>query len=182
MNIDELNTWISTDDGRKWLDEQKRGLIEKRDELLQKVKELNEDHRKATDQVNDLTNTLTQERESYRKEIIDREVSSFVDRHVVPGLREGARALFSSIDIDVKADGQQRIPIVGKESLQGLPIEGDIPESMSLRDYLDAWSKTEDAKSYLKAPDNSGGGARGSWDAPSEPTEDAFTKAVLEKL
>jgi hypothetical protein len=37
MDLQELEKWIATDEGIKWLDGQKKALIEKRDELLAKV-------------------------------------------------------------------------------------------------------------------------------------------------
>lgn len=38
MNIDELNQFIETDEGRSWLEGQKKPLIDKRDELLGELK------------------------------------------------------------------------------------------------------------------------------------------------
>ncbi|WP_319476850.1 hypothetical protein [Marispirochaeta aestuarii] len=182
MNIEELNKWIETPEGRSWADGLKAPLIAKRDELLQKVKDLNEEHRTAAQQVNDLTETLARERGDMRDTLIDREVSEFVDRHVVPGLRQGAKALFTGLDVTVKADGKQRIPIVSKESLKGLPIEGDLPEGLPLRDYLETWGKTEEAKAYIAAPYNTGGGAHGGFNPPKKTEVDTFTEEVLKHM
>jgi hypothetical protein len=38
MNTDELNQFIETDDGKAWLESQKKPLIDKRDELLSEIK------------------------------------------------------------------------------------------------------------------------------------------------
>jgi len=182
MNIEELNAWVETPEGKAWADGLKKPLLDKRDELLQKVKDLNEEHRTAAQQINDLTETLARERGDMRNTLIDREVSDFVDRHVVQGLRQGAKALFTGLDIEVKADGKQRIPIVSKESLKGLPIEGDLPEGLPLRDYLETWAQTEEAKSYLAAPGNSGGGARGGFSPPNKTEVESFTEEVLKHM
>lgn len=184
MDREQVEKWIETTEGAAWLNEHKRGLIEKRDELLQKVKDLNEEHRKATQQVNDLQSTLAQERDAVRATLVDREVSSFVDRHVVPGLREGAKALFTGLDVTVAADGKLRTPVVSKDNLAGLLQAGEeAPDGLPLGEYLDRWSKTDEAKAYLSAPQNSGGGAKGG--VPTSPNSSgstAFEKAVLERM
>ena len=184
MDLKELETWIETAEGKTWADGLKKPLLDKRDELLTKVRELNESHTQTVSQVNDLTETLAKERTDSRRELIDRELSGFVDQHVVPGLREGAKALFTGLDIEVKADGQQRVPHVSKENLKGLPIEGEVPDGLPLREYLETWAKTDEAKDYLKGSGSTGGGAHGStYHGPtSTQEEDAFTAAVLAKM
>ena len=40
MKIEELEEWVKTEEGQKWLDEKKRPLMEKRDQLLDELQNL----------------------------------------------------------------------------------------------------------------------------------------------
>jgi hypothetical protein len=185
MDIGKLNEWVKSEEGQAWLNEHKKPLIDKKDELLGKLKTLNEGHSKTVQELNDATALLDQERAATRATLVKQAVDFFVSQRVAQGMEDGARALLSSVDVSVRADGLLRVPIVGKENLEGLSFEGDPPDSLPLQDYLEAWSQTEGAKAYIKAPGNTGGGAHGGFSRP-RPTDaaaaDDFAKAVLDKL
>ena len=185
MDVKELNEWVKSEEGEAWLNEHKKPLIDKRDELLAKLKTLNEGHGKTVQELNDATALLDQERAATRATLVKQTVDNFVSQRVAQGMEDGARALLSSVDVSVKADGPLRVPIVGKENLEGLSFEGDPPDSLPLQDYLEAWSQTEGAKGYIKHPGNTGGGAggiRGGYDPPKKPEVETFEKAVMERM
>ncbi|SIP92971.1 hypothetical protein SAMN05920897_101318 [Alkalispirochaeta americana] len=161
MDPKELESWIETNEGAAWLNGLKAPLLAKRDELLAKNRELSERLTEATQKVNDTSGLLQAERDAIRSTLVNREIDGFVSRNVVPTMSEVARTMLSSrIDAEVKADGQHREPHVSKETAKDFLLENE--ESISLREYLTRWSSSEEAKNFLLAPHNSGGGARGS--------------------
>jgi len=185
MDVNELNEWIRTDEGQTWLNEQKKGLIDKRDQLLASQKELNEQLKTAIQRADDAEKMLKDERGAIHSTVVGNTLDHFITGRVAPQYREAAKALLTGrLDTTVKADGQQRIPMVGKDNLKDLPLkdgEDGLPDQMPLTDYLDRWTMTEEAKAYLPAPDNSGGGARGGSSIPNVNADD-LQQQVLQHM
>lgn len=183
MNLSELNEWLETDEGRQWLEDQKKPLLEKRTELLANVKSLNERLREATQRADDAEGTLKTEREAFRSTLVNNTFDQFIEERVATSFREGVKSLLSGrLTIDIEANGPQRTPVV-TDGINSLPLkdgETELPQRVTLSDYLDRWQETEEASGYLRAPANVGGGV-GPATPEASPVTD-FERRVIEHM
>lgn len=156
------------------VEEATNGLIKKRDELLNEVKTLRknseikpEDYQALKDEndaLNDklaetgkalklaqsdtekATKALQAESAAVSKMLIDNGLTeAMTAAGVKPELAKAAKALFAS-QATIKADGETRAAVIGDKSLS---------------DFVSEWSKTDEGKHFVSAPENSGGGANG---------------------
>jgi hypothetical protein len=175
---EQVEEWLQTEEGSAWLEEKKQPLINKRDELLQKVKSLTGDLQQATQSADGANDLLQRERDAVKKLVVDHRLESLMDEaRVNPSLKNALRTkLENEYTFEVKADGQDRYAVV-KDS------EGN---ENRLDEFMKNWADTqqnEEAKSWLMAPHNTGGGARN--DSPSSSRsseEEEFVKALSERM
>lgn len=157
MNREAVRDYLTdNDEGRALLEELKAPLLQKRDELLAKVKTLNERLSDAVRRADGADELLAREREAVQHMAVDEALRRELGRvKVHPGHIEAVEALIKArSDIAVKADGQRRYAVIR---------EGD--EETPLSEWLDSWADSEEGKGYVLARDNSGGGAIGSGDS-----------------
>ena len=149
MTREEANEFIKSEEGAAWLNEQKAGLLSKRDELLGTVNKLTAQVTESGQRVHDAEALLTQEREAMRRLVVDGELDRLLTTHnVLAQHREAVKLLVQAHnDITVKADGQQRTAVIGDKSLA---------------DFMNEWAQTDAAKHYIAAPLSGGGDALGS--------------------
>ena len=159
------------------VDEATGGLIAKRDELLGEVKKLRkgqeikpEEYQSLKEENDELQEKLT----ASQKQIKDstkalealqlqfKEESGFTQKLLIdngltdallkagvkPELTKAAKALFAS-QATIKIDGAERSAIIGDKSIT---------------DFVAEWSKSDEGKHFVAAPNNTGGNAQGGRD------------------
>jgi hypothetical protein len=171
MDLNELNSWLLTDEGAAWLESQKQPLINKRDELLSTIRNTNGklvelDQRSAAAE-----KSLSEERAILSTVLVDKELASLlksanVFETVIPGTVAELKERYA---IRVKADGLNRIAC---GMVQGADGEG---KETSLADIVSTWSKTPEAKKVILET-NQGGGAPGSNSHRRTPQADSLGK------
>jgi len=156
------------------VNEATKGLIAKRDELLNEVKKLRKDSQidpadyqrlkdendQLTDKLNETTKAAKAAQTEAEKErklresesvyvqklLIDNGLSEALSKvGVKPELSKAAKALFAG-QAQVKVDGDNRSALIGDKPLA---------------DFISEWSKSDEGKHFVLAQTNSGGGAQG---------------------
>ena len=162
MKIEEVEEWAKTEAGAKWLEEKKRPLTEKRDQLLNELADMKKRLADATEQGNALDGKL----KGYLENLTNAHVLNILDGKVVK--KDGKGNL-----PDVLPDAELREFVRGKieklAELDGGLIAGiddsgaftlATKDGKGFADYYEEWTGTDAAKSFL-ANHCTGGGARG---------------------
>jgi len=154
MDVNQLNTWIETEEGKQWLDSQKSGLVNKRDELLEALKQstaklAEQDQRSAAAEA-----LVKEERAALTTALVDGELvrllkSANVFEAVVPAT---VALLKESHAIQIKANGPNRKASGTVKGADGTESE------LGLADIVSAWCRTPEAKQVIRNG-NTGGGA-----------------------
>jgi hypothetical protein len=59
MDIKELELWLETEPGKQWLEAQKKGLLDKQAELLEKVTKGNAENKTLNERIMNLESELS---------------------------------------------------------------------------------------------------------------------------
>lgn len=157
MKIEELEKWIETDEGKKWLEEKKKPLIEKRDQLLDELvvykKRLTDETEKGNALEGKITGYLVNLKNAHCKNIFD-DVQTFKTK--VLDDKDLRQFVLNKIEKIAEADGGLN-PIIDDNGAFKLATA----DGKEFADYYKEWITTEGAKAFL-ANLNSGGGALGS--------------------
>ena len=150
MDVNELNLWVETSEGKAWLESQKQPLLLKRDELLSELKSASGKLSELELRSKQTENILTEERTALTSALVDQELTRLLKQRniyesVIPSV---AATLKETYGISIKADGPNR---------KAYGTDGKEAE-LSLNDIVSAWSKTPEAK-QVTPHSNSGGGA-----------------------
>jgi hypothetical protein len=153
MNIQEIETWLATEEGTKWLEEKKAPLLTKNKELLESIHAANGRVTDALRAQQDAEKLLSDERGLTEKLAVDEALAADLrNQGVFPQAIPGVVAeIKQAYGLTVTSDGQGR-KVSGKNS-QGLPVD----LVTATREYL----STPDGKA-VQLNGNSGGGANGS--------------------
>jgi hypothetical protein len=157
MDIQELEKWVTEgDEGKAWLENQKRPLLIKRDELLAALKESNaklaeQDQRSAA-----AADELSQERAALSAVLVDGALASLLkNAHVFEVLiPEVVNSLKNAHGITVKASGADRMAVGTLKDKDGNETEA------GLDTIVKAWAELPGSKNVIQNMNN-GGGARG---------------------
>jgi hypothetical protein len=158
MDINELNSWLLTDEGKQWGDQFKAPLLNKRDELLSQIKDSNAkltewDQRSAA-----YENSLSEEKAIVEKFVVDKELQSLLEKaFVFEGLIPNViQSLKNAYGITVKASG-------GDRKASGMIKDNDGNEKeIDLAAIVDNWKQKPENKA-MQACTSTGGGATGSF-------------------
>ena len=143
MDPDEVREFLKTDEGKQLAEEIKAPLLAKRDELLTENKRLGEQLTSQTQRADDSEKLLTDERSALHSHVVDTELDRLMDEHgVLSRARESLRsAIKSQNEIKLEtADGGARVPKVANGETE-----------VTLSEYMQNWSQSEEAKSFLPA-------------------------------
>lgn len=157
MKIEDVEKWVETDEGKKWLDEKKKPLIEKRDQLLDEVAVYKKRLTDVTEKGNALEGKLTGYLENLKKahcENIFNDVQTFKNKVIDD--KELRTFVLSKIEKTAEADGGLIADIDDNGQFKLATADGK-----EFADYYREWTQTEGAKSFLLNL-SCGGGARGS--------------------
>lgn len=154
------------------IEEATSGLVKKRDELLNEVKTLRknseikpEAYQALKEEIDALNEKLSENSKALKlaqtdtekankalqaesaavsKMLIDNGLTEAITAAgVKPELAKAVKALFAS-QATIKADGETRAALIGDKSI---------------KDFVTEWSKSDEGKHFVAAPENSGGGA-----------------------
>jgi hypothetical protein len=163
MTREEVLKYLQEDEqGKALLEELKKPLVAKRDELLGSIKDLTSKLAAAEQRKADADRLLIDERQAVRLMAVDQELERQFKRLEIPKTHWAALSahLKAHHEIELKANGQQR-----EAQIKGQKIS----------EFLDVWKHTDEAKALLPAPVNTGGSAEGS-------SESAEIQSFEEKL
>jgi len=152
MDLNELNEFIKTDEGVSWLEEQKKPLLQNRDNLLTELKSTSSKLSETEQRLVQTENGLSEERHAMSKLLIDDALTALLKKAGVFDqlLETTAKSIKERYALTVKADGNNR---------QAVGMNDD--NEIALVDLVDHWSKLNEAKQVIENR-NTGGGAQGS--------------------
>jgi len=173
MNIDELNTWILSEEGKAWADGLKQPLIAKRDELLENLRQANGKTAEALRAKADLEGLYSAERQAVEKTVVDGELSRLLKnaRVMEPAIPGILAELKEAHGLAVKADGPNRIASGKVKGPDGAEREAGLDE------IVKSWTETPAAKNVILIPGSSGGGSWGG-SRPAMP----YTRETIAKM
>jgi hypothetical protein len=157
MDSKELEKWLETDEGRNWIEAQKKPLLDNRDSILGELKAANGKLSALGQRLSETENTLQSERAVTSKYLIDNDLIALLRKAnvfevAIPHTLETLKAAYS---LSVKADGDNRKAIGVLKDEKGNDIEA------GLSDVLADWVAKPLSKCFIQNR-NAGGGALGS--------------------
>ena len=157
MKREEVEAWLETEEGKKWLEEKKEPLIKKNEQLLEEVTGIKKRLADATEKGNALEGTINNYLERLKKEFCSNcfdDYSTFKD-FLIPN-KELREFVLSKIEKLAEADGGL-IPSINDTG----EFQYSTADGKNFKEYYSEWLKTESAKSFISNP-STGGGAKGS--------------------
>jgi hypothetical protein len=156
INIDELNTWIETDEGKQWADILKSGLMNKNNELLAAIHKSDADMAGISQRLTEAEGNLENERAYIKSVIVDQALEALLnDRHyfktIIPHCIETIKNAYG---VNVRADGAGRSAVGTVKDAEGNDKQISLSECF---EHFDNIPENHD----MCPPRNSGGGAPG---------------------
>jgi len=157
MDITELETWIKTDEGKAWIEAQKKSLLENKDSILRELKKASGEYSELERRFKEIENTLMAEKAVTSKYLIDNELTRLLKQanvfeDIIPRTVDTIKTAYG---LTVKADGDNRTVIGVLKDKNGKDAEA------TLEAVVKAWTEDPYSKYFIKNV-NSGGGAMGS--------------------
>jgi len=144
MNLQELETWLKTDGGAAWLENQKKPLLEKRDELLEKVKTGNA----SIEQLNQRLASL--ESDLHKEQAVNREV--LLSRPLAEKLKQ--KGVFEVLVPELSKTIAETYGLqLANGNAIGKVKEGGKETELTLDQIIETWSKSEASKDCFKPQD-----------------------------
>ena len=156
VDINELNEFVKTEAGNKWLEEQKKPLLINRDNLLAELKTANGRLSETEQRLVQTAKELSADRSELSKHLIDRELSDLLlNNHAIETFIPLTVQKLKEVNgLTVVADGDDR-----KVTSKG----ADGKETpATLRDIVSEWCNDRQNWHLIKGDLNRGGGAPGS--------------------
>jgi len=156
MDLKELNSWVETDDGKQWLEAQKKGLLDKNSELLDSLHKSNADMAELGRRLAAAESSLEAEKAFVSCQLIDQKLEALLNnkrffKTIIPHCIE---RLKNGYAITVKADGENRAAMGTIKDAEGNE------KQLSLAECFEHWSQLPDNHD-LTPPQNMGGDATG---------------------
>jgi hypothetical protein len=172
MDVLELEKWVESDEGKAWLESQKRPLLIKRDELLTELKSASGRLSELELSSKQTESILSEERAALAAVLVDQGLVSLLkEKRIYDSVIPSVTAMLKeTYGITVKADGPNRMACGRTKETDGKESE------ISLADIVSTWSKTLEAK-QVTPNNNSGGGT-----PPGRFTFNSSTVPELQKL
>ena len=144
MDLKEIEKWLETEQGKQWLETQKKGLIDKNNELLEKLKTANGELEKANGNIQKLESDLTQSQAVISDTLLSKPLAQKLKEKgvfevLIPNL---TKTILESYGLHI-ADGNA----VGKVNKDGKETE------LTLDQIIESWSKSDRAKDCFKPVD-----------------------------
>jgi len=144
MDLQELEKWIATAEGSKWLEGQKKPLLDKRDELLEKVRTGNAGIEQLNQRIASLESDLSKEQTVNREALLSRPLDEKLKQKgvfevLIPEL---SKTIAEAYGLRL-ADGNA----VGKVNENGKETE------LTLDQIIESWAKNDSAKDCFRPQD-----------------------------
>jgi len=157
MDLKELEKWLETDEGRDWIEAQKKPLLENRDSILSGLKKASGEYSELERRFKETENTLMAEKAVTSKYLIDNELTRLlkeadVFEEFIPRI---ADTIKTAHGLTVKADGNNRTVIGVLKDKKGKDAEA------TLEAVVKAWTEDRFNWGHIRNG-NQGGGATGS--------------------
>jgi hypothetical protein len=142
MDLKELNSWVETDEGKQWLEGQKKPLLDKRDELLEKVKAGNASIEQLTQRVASLESDLSKSQAVNNSVLLEKPLmEKLQNKGVFPVL---IPSLVKSLSKTYGLCIQDGNAVTGKVK------EGDTKKALNIDQIIEHWSKSDSAKDCFR--------------------------------
>lgn len=144
MDVKELEKWLDTDDGKKWLEVQKKGLLDKNAELLEKLKDANGKADTLNERIRILESDLVKEQGATKELLISKPLAEKLEKMGVYKILipELSKTITETYGLQI-ANGNA----IGKVKEDGKETE------LNLDQIIDAWAKSDSAKDCLRPQD-----------------------------
>jgi len=144
MDLKELNSWVETDEGKQWLSSQKKGLVDKNSELLEKLKKANGELETANGNIQKLESDLSKNQAVIKDTLLSKPLTEKLNaKGVFPVLLpELVKRLSDTYSLSIQ-DGNAagKMTIDGKETV------------LTLDQVLEHWGASDQAKDCFKPVD-----------------------------
>ena len=155
MDVKQLEKWLETEEGRNWIEAQKKPLLENRDSILSELKEASGKLSEMGQRLMETENTLMSEKAVTSKYLIDTDLTALLRKanvfeNVIPHTLETLKAAYG---LSIKTDGDNR-KAIGVLKREGKEIEAGLPEIVA------DWATQPLSKHFIMNM-NTGGGATG---------------------
>jgi hypothetical protein len=157
MDLNELNSWLETNEGKEWGEQFKTPLLNKRNELLSQIKDSSAKLSEWDQRSAEWEKSLLEEKAIVEKYVVDKELQGLLKNANVfeTLLPEVVKSLKNAYGITIKANGGDRMAIGKLKDKDGNEKEAD------LQAIVNEWSMSPEGLK-LRQNNNSGGGATGS--------------------
>jgi hypothetical protein len=141
IELNELQKWLETEPGKKWSEAHKKGLVDKNNELLEKLKTANGELEKANGTIQKLEGDLTQSQAVINDTLLSKPLAEkLTQKGVFPVLiPELSKTISEGYALRI-ADGNA----VGKVTENGKETV------LSLDQIIESWAKSDKAKDCFK--------------------------------
>jgi hypothetical protein len=144
MNIDELNQWIETPEGKQWIESQKKGLLDKQAELLEKVTKGNADNKTLNERIESLESELSKNKAVINDTLLSKPLTEKLNAKgvfpvLLPELVKRLSETYGFTIQDGNAAGKMTVD--GKETV------------LTLDQAIEHWSASDQAKDCFKPLD-----------------------------
>jgi len=159
MNIDELNQWIETPEGKQWIESQKKGLLDKNAELLEKVSKGNAETKTLNERIESLESDLHKEQAVNREVLLSRPLAEKLKQKgvfevLIPELSKTIAETYGLQLANGNAAG--KVTDNGNETVLNLD---QVIEHWAKQDQSKDCFKPQDVKTQSTSPDFKGGNA-----------------------
>mgnify|MGYP006281910723 FL=1 len=157
MDLNELNEWINTEEGAAWLNEQKAGLIKKKEELLSENRELREHAKIVEQRATKIEQEVSEKREAAEKRVVDDAFKAVIDGNVIKGMGEIFRQwIVSQHEVSVQyVDDEPQAMIFPKDAEEPVPFQDYFASYFDIGRMREEGDETP---KWFMPPTGSGGG------------------------
>jgi hypothetical protein len=176
--IDEVNQFITTDEGRAWLDGQKASLLEHKDQVLAELKKTNGEYSELKQRFEETENTLQSEKAVTSKYLIDNELTRLLKQANVfdDAIPQTIETLKSAYGLTVKTSGNDRTAIGVLKNESGEDTEA------ALEAVVKNWAGLPGSKYFIQATSTGGGAPGGSYRGSPPPALNRLSGQALASM
>jgi len=144
MDIKELEKWLETPEGSTWLEAHKKGLLDKNNELLEKVTKGNAENKTLNERIESLESDLSKEQAVNREVLLSRPLAEKLKQKgafevLIPELSK----------IIAETYGLQ----LANGNAIGRVKDNETEKELTMDQVVDLWSKSDSAKDCIKPQD-----------------------------
>jgi len=141
MDVQELEKWVLTDEGKQWIEAQKKGLLDKNTELLEKLKKANGELETANGNIQKLEGDLSKA-QGVNKEVL-------LSRPLAEKLKQ--KGVFEVLipELSKTIEGTYGLQLANGNAI-GKTKDGEKETELTLDQIIEHWAKSDSAKDCFK--------------------------------